>query len=125
MTDRIIIVNEAIQTPDNRPYWIIPDVLRGIENPPEFSTGGVSKIFFATHPATFRYWLWKEESKGGPILDGSRIEIEQRDGYRVYSIEDVEKLAHAFARAGYIDGDRLGKIVLMVKTCAQMYGIPL
>lgn len=125
MTDRIVVVNEAIMTPDNRPYWVMPEVLAAIPNLPMFSIGVVAQAFFGMHPDTLRYWVWREIKKGGPILDGNRMEIRSNGKYRIYSIADVERLAHALAQAGYIDGERLGRIILMVKTNAQMFGVPL
>ena len=125
MADRIVVVNELVMTPDGRPYWITPEILRAFPHIPKFNISVVAKAFFGINSETLRYWVWKEIKSGGPILDGSRMEISRKGKYRVYSIADIERLAHALAQAGYIDGERLVRIVLMVKTSAQMYGVPL
>jgi hypothetical protein len=123
MADHIVVVNQSIMTPDNRPYWITPEIVSVAENNFVFATGTVAEAFFGVPVTTLRWWLWKENLKGGLKLDGSPFAIRQINKNRVFTIGDIERLGHALAQAGHIDGDRLGKIVLMVKTHAQLAGM--
>jgi len=125
MADRILIVKESIMTPDNRPYWITDELVSVSPNNFSFLTATVAEVFFGVPANRLRWWLWKEREKGGLTLDGKPFNLRRSSNYRVFNIGDVEKLAHALAQAGHIDGDRLSKIILMVKTHAQLAGMPL
>lgn len=42
-------------------------------------------------------------------------------GFRYYTLSDIEKMAHALASRDAIDGSQFGQTLLLVKTSAQIY----
>ena len=66
------------------------------------------------------------------ILDGKelifkRLKTESEDPNkptaRYYTLADIERMGHALAQQEIIDGVRLCHLIVMVRSCARMYGI--
>ncbi len=131
---------ETIRPPDNRRFWLYDEDFlvddRGLHKP-RFTVQEVSKVFFGKGPDWLR---WRSRANADPrhpdgyfVLDGKPLEIKRmpaREGRqnepitaRYYTLADIERMAHALAQQGAIDGGQLGNIVLMVKACARIYGI--
>lgn len=96
---------------------------------PNFSVSEVAKVFFAQDPDWLRWRLKK--SKGNPhgffVLDGKpiperRTDNGTKDGFRYYTLSDIEKMAHALAQNGGISGARLMHIMGIIKNMLKLYG---
>lgn len=108
---------------------------------PHFSVQEVSKFFFGNGPDWFRWRMRPDDKKivnedgtttivkgkypdGYFILDGKKIEPKRTPaGARYFTLADIERMAHALAQGGHIDGAELTNIVVLVKTCAKVYGV--
>lgn len=114
---------------------------------PHFSVLEVAKVFFGCGPDWFRWRMRPDDHKvKGPdgkylrnpdgtfvmekgdypegyfVLDGEKIEPKRTEaGARYFTLADVERMAHALAQGGQIDGAQLTNTVMMVKACAKIY----
>jgi hypothetical protein len=102
---------------------------------PHYSVQEVAKFFFG-RTADWLRWRYlsdeKTDKKTGEItpakhpdgyfvLDGVPLEPKKSlTGYRWYTIADVERMAHALAQNGAIDGWQLDNIVNLVKAAASV-----
>lgn len=100
-------------------------LMEGIEvGPPWFSVSEVGKFFFARSP----HWIrWREE-KGFFTLDGVAIgttrtkkNVKGGAGQRRYNLADVEKIGHALAEKGAIDGNQLRRTLHLVESEARLW----
>lgn len=63
------------------------------------------------------------------ILDGKPMEFKRKpsptgsETARYFTLADIERMAHALAQQGIIDGTRLSLIVLQVQACARTWGV--
>lgn len=107
---------------------------------PHFSVQEVAKTFFGNGPDWLRWRMRPDDKRvkqpdgsvlvvkgkypeGYFILDGKKIEPKRTDaGARYFTLADVERMAHALAQGGHIDGAQLQNIVVLVKTLAKVYG---
>lgn len=65
-----------------------------------------------------------EHPDGFFILDGEPLEFKRTDpGARYFTLADIERMAHALAQGGHIDGARLALVTKMVVTCARLHGV--
>lgn len=86
---------------------------------PTYSISEVGKFFFA-HPAS---WVRHLERTGKFSLDGQPIDITRTEnGRRVYTLPDVEKMAHALAQNGYLSGEQLVNVLLQIQQQAKVWG---
>lgn len=116
---------------------------------PHFSVLEVSKVFFGNGPDWFRWRMRPDDKKvKGPdgkylrnedgtfvmkkgdfpdgyfVLDGVPIQPKRTEaGARYFTLPDIERMAHALAQGEQIDGAQLMNTLMMVKTCAKMYGV--
>lgn len=116
---------------------------------PRYSVQEAAKFFFASGPDWLRWRMRPDDKKakdeqGNPILDehGNHVMVEGEHphgyfvldgepiefartsaGARYFTLYDIERMAHALAQGGQIDGAKLTQITRIVKTTAQMYGI--
>ena len=104
-------------------------MLAGIDTStrPVYSVAEVSKVFFARSP----HWVRWVERKGWLVLDGEQVgtyrkpvgdDVKPGNGYRQYCLSDIEKMAHALAQHGAIDGDQLMNALRIVAAQARLYG---
>lgn len=130
--------NEQIRPPDGSRFWLSDDMFllddKGLPRP-RFSVQEVSKCFFGKGSDWLR-WRSRPDPKGKHpdgffVLDGKPLDVKRLPGKnkgeentaRYYTLADVEKMAHALAQQGAIDGGQLANIILMVKVCARIWGI--
>lgn len=96
-------------------------ILEGLDvsREPVFTVSEVAKVFFGRSP----HWVRWRERKGFFILDGEEVGTHRTDeGARRYTLADVEKMAHALAQKEAINGAQLANALLMVRTCAKVWG---
>lgn len=107
--DRVILADRRID-PDN----LIMDGIDDTEYP-LYSVGEMAKVFFGMSTHWVR-WMDKD-----PIMYGEeRVGDRRRNGARVYSLSDVEKMAHAWAQAGRIKTPKLRAALETVKAQARV-----
>jgi hypothetical protein len=96
-------------------------ILDGIDvtREPMFTVSEVAKVFFARSP----HWIRWRERKDYFVLDGERVGGQRTDeGARRYNLADIEKMAHALAEKGAINGAQLTNALLLVQTEARVWG---
>lgn len=87
---------------------------------PIFTVSEVTKLFFRRKPA----WLRWREAQGDFRLNGKRVGVTRQKGSndrRLYTLRDVELMAHALAERGQIDAVELRRILRAVKALAQLH----
>jgi hypothetical protein len=96
-------------------------ILEGIDvaREPVFTVSEVAKVFFARSP----HWVRWRERKGFFVLDGEDVSGQRTDdGARRYNLADIEKMAHALASKGAINGAQLTNALLLVQIEARVWG---
>lgn len=100
-------------------------ILEGVDvsREPVFTVSEVARFFFARTA----HWVRWRERRGFFVLDGEPVG--ERDtlpngklAARSYNLADVEKMAHALASKGAINGAQLANALLLVKTEAKLWG---
>jgi hypothetical protein len=86
---------------------------------PFFTKGQVCIVFFAKNGN----WLNNLEANGKLMLDGQLIVPRRRvaSNVRVYTLSDVEKIAHGLAQSGYLPGERLRATLQVIRAMARLY----
>lgn len=93
---------------------------------PNFGTQETSKIFFAKGPdwLRWRYHPAADFPDGYFVLDGTILEPKRSNSdQRYYSLADIERMAHALAQNGAIDGERLMSIISLTLLSAHLYEV--
>jgi hypothetical protein len=137
-----IVVRDAdlgvVATPAGK-YWFYDEMFPVDKNGrqvPSFSVQEVSKFFFGRNPDWLR-WRYRsdertlksgevrgEHAHGFFVLDGEPLEPKRtKTGYRYYSLADVERMAHALAQNGALDGMQLANIIALVRACAAIHHV--
>lgn len=96
-------------------------ILEGVDvsEEPLFAISEVAKMFFARSP----HWIRWRERKGDFNLDGEDVSGGRtQTGLRKYTLADIEKIAHALAEKGAINGAQLNTVLLLVQTEARLWG---
>jgi hypothetical protein len=100
-----IVIGDAAIDPDK---WLFPHPLEptkpGAVVRPVFTVNEVGKFFFARSAAWMRTSERKATLDGEPLVDFLGRVVGER---RYYTLYDIERIAHAFAQAGVISGERL------------------
>lgn len=121
----IIVVAEEKEL--DRHYWIREEFLPLDKNKnfrPTFRQGEVAKFFFGRRIDWLRKKIKEAEQDGVLMLDGQPFNIRRsKGGQRVFSLAEVEYLAHALAQANAISGPFLQRTVMAVRQCAILYGV--
>lgn len=94
-------------------------MLEGIDTSkkPLFSVSEMASFFFARSP----HWVRWLEGEDRMVLDGVPLtSIRTRANARKYDLALIEKIAHALASNGTIDGTQLRRALLLVKIQAVM-----
>lgn len=95
---------------------------------PNFSVNEVAKFFFGlgAHWLRWRYHPSRSDRypDGYVVLDGAPLESKRTPhNIRYYTLPDVERLAHALAQTGAISGEKLVKVVELVRAEARVHGV--
>lgn len=92
---------------------------------PLFSVSEVSKTFFGRSP----HWIRWLEGEGAFMLDGEKVGDRRKPGgkknevgARVYNLSDIEKMAHALASKGHINGAQLANALVIIQAIARIWG---
>lgn len=124
MTDMALIeplpLGETVVVTDAR---LDPDklMLDGVDTAkePHFTVSEVAKVFFARTS----HWIRWLESQQAFILDGENVAERRTDkGARVYTLADVERMTHALAVNGKINGAQAANALHIVQTIARVWG---
>jgi len=88
---------------------------------PMFSIGEAAKVCFARSPQ----WLRLHEAQGHFLVGGEGPVIGRREGKfaRVYSLADLEAIAHALAYHRVISGRRLLSVLYVLRGIGEIYGL--
>lgn len=118
MTEPLVIADPALLFPEGQQFWTTPEMVNG-QGRPVFTISVVAEVFFARSV----HWARLMQRKGWMVLDGEPLEIPTTTaGAKAFRLYDIERMAHALAENGGIDGQQLSRTVLLVKTVAQNYG---
>ena len=98
---------------------------------PFFSVHEVAKIFFAMSSSWLRLKLNPEPGRPhGSFLDVHgkpmvfrRRDPEKSDSARVFTLADVEQMAHSLNELGDIDSARLAQVLRIVHAVADLFGL--
>lgn len=148
----LVLAAPELLMPEGKRFWLDDEMFpldkKGLPSP-HFSVQEVAKFFFGNGPDWMRWRMRPDDKKvKGPdgkylrnpdgsfviekgeypegyfVLDGKKIEPKRTEaGARYFTLADVERMAHALAQGGHIDGAQLTNIVVLVKTVAKVYGI--
>lgn len=92
---------------------------------PTYTVQEAAKFFFGKGADWLR-WRTKhtpDNPQGFFVLDGEPLPDRRTDaGFRYYTLADIERMAHALAQNGGIDGGTLQAIIDQVKTSCRIYG---
>lgn len=101
-------------------------ILEGIDTSegPLFSVTEAGKVFFGRSG----HWIRWRERDGALVLDGvpvgrgRRAGKKKSEGYRSYSLTDIEQMTHALCQNGAIDGAQLLHALRVVQSISRVYG---
>lgn len=122
------VLGTHLDPPGGRRFWLYDSMLpegRKGQVKPTFTITQVAKIFFA-RSADWLRWLGAQHEKEGGIfeLDGEELVIKRTEsGNRVYTLVDVERLAHALLQHHKISGIQFSTTIGLVRLMAFQYGI--
>lgn len=137
----LVLAQADIALPEGRRFWTEPEMFpvttkinkfgkeEEVLPEPSFTVQEVAKFFFGKGPDWLRWRARPNKTthpKGYFVLDGKVLEPSRTQaGFRYYTLADVERMAHALAQTGAIDGQALVHAVVMVKHCALINDIDL
>ncbi len=113
VTEYVVVLDERI--PEDRL------ILEGINvsEAPTFTVSEVAKFFFGRSS----HWVRWREKNGIFVFEGQRVGNKRTDSdIRIYTLDDVEKMAHALAEQGHITATELSNILRLVLTEARVWG---
>lgn len=148
----IVADPETLALPEGQRFFLSDDMFPKdkTDHPvPRFKVKEVADVFFGKSPDWLRWRLRPDDRKvKGPdgeylrnddgtfvmekgdhpegyfILDGEKMDFKRTEpGARYFTLADIERMAHALAQGGHIDGATLSLVVRMVVTCAKLHGI--
>lgn len=117
-----------VNPPGGKRFWLEDSMLpsgRLGQIKPLFKIGEVAKIFFARSPDWLRGLGTQQEREGGVFeLDGAPLEFKRTgSGARIYTLVDVERLAHALLEHGKIDVQQFVSAINIMRWMAYCYRI--
>lgn len=129
---QVVMVNPTAITMDANPpgrvFWLedhmLPVDRRG-QVKPTFKVAEVARVFFA-RSADWLRWLGTRHDRDGGVLelDGKPLIINRTEsGSRVYTLVDVERLAHALLQHGQIDAQQFVAAINIIRWIAFNYRI--
>lgn len=103
--------------------YLPPDrfLLDGIDTSegPTFTVSEAGKVFFNRGA----HWMRWSEKEGHMQLDGVEVGTTRTPvGARVYTLTDIEQVAHALASNHAINGAHVVNVLLVVQAMARLYG---
>lgn len=122
MPEPMVLVDAAVRTPPDRPFWTTEDMWDPDRWWPTWSNSTAAMTFFGFSKHTLIRHLGNGNNCSE--LTGA-VEPPRRPGgvapwaWRLY---DIERMAHALAANHAINGSKLARAVLIVKTCAELHG---
>lgn len=143
----LVIADPEQENAPESGFWTTPDMYytdpSGVPIP-SFSVQEAAKCFFGRTPVWLR-WRMRSNNTVDPVtgeviegdhphgyfvLDGEVIEPKRLCDYsdtsnsnaRVFTLHDIERMAHALAQDGTIDGTTLSIMVNIVRNVARIYG---
>jgi hypothetical protein len=137
--DRVGILADGL-TPEGRDYWIYPEMLQTDKNGvlvPSYTVKEVALVFFAKSADWLR-WRSRPVHPHEPqephsdrcrpdgyfVLDDEPIVPERTEhGARVYSLANVERMAHALTQNGGMSTEELIETIMIIKWTARRYKI--
>lgn len=118
MTEPLVIADPALLSPPGQRFWTTPEMVDA-KGRPTFPIGVVAEVFFARSV----HWARLMQTKGWMVLDDEPLDIPKTEaGAKAFRLYDIERMAHALADNGAIDGQQLSRTVLLVKTVGQNWG---
>lgn len=118
MSEPLVIADPELLAPPGQRFWTTAEMVDK-KGRPTFTISEVSKFFFARTV----YWARWAQHKGLLVLDGEPLEVPTTvAGAKAFRLYDVERMAHALAANGAIDGQQFARSVILVKTCGQNWG---
>lgn len=148
MPEPIIIAEPDLLNPPDGRFWLHDEqftrdhkdlLVKGDRKGrivPNFSVQETAKFFFGRSSDWLR---WRYESddvrdeegsiikpgrhpNGFFVLDGVPLEPKKApSGYRYYTLADIERMAHALAQNGVLDGTELSMVIQLVKLVSQIW----
>ena len=123
------VISDDLNPPD-RDYWVYDDMCAKDKSGtpvPNYSVQDAAKVFFA-RSADWLRWRGRPNMPKHPdgyfVLDGVKIEEKRTEaGARVYTLADVERMAHALAQNEALDGRALTNVIMIVKWQARLYEV--
>ncbi len=115
--DRIVVERAK---PKPKPKQRQRRILHGIDvsKKPLYTVSEVAKFFFARSA----HWIRWREKEGDLKLNGKQVGNGRTEGNaRVYTLVDVENMAHALMRNNAIDLDQLDYALALVEAEARLY----
>lgn len=112
MSDTVVVTDTRL---DSEKF-----MLEGIDvsEGPQFTVSEVAKVFFGRSS----HWVRWLEGQGGFVLDGEVVGTARTaKGARVYDLSDIEKMTHALAQQGKINGAQAANALLIVQTIARVW----
>lgn len=117
-----------VNPPEGKRFWLEESMLpsgRLGQIKPTFKIGEVAKTFFARSPDWLRGLGTQQEREGGVFeLDGEPLEFKRTDsGARIYTLVDVERLAHALLEHRKIDVQQFVSAINIMRWMAYAYRV--
>lgn len=138
----IVLSSDDLSPKDGRTYFLDDSDFKIDEKTgmhvPNFAVQEVAKCFFGKEADWLRWRMRPDKPRtdgtqtypeGAFVLDGKPMEFKRKpsphggETARYFTLADVERMAHALAQQGIIDGTRLSLIVLQVQACARTWGV--
>lgn len=86
---------------------------------PLFTVGELGKVFFARSA----HWVRWLETNGKLVFDGEPVGGRRtKSGARVYTLNDIEVIAHGLKQQGVITVAQLTNALVMVQTLSRQWG---
>jgi hypothetical protein len=141
-----LIISTHDLLPPGRRFWLDDSMFAFDEKTqmiiPHFSVQETAKVFFGKGPDWLRWRMRPDKPndvgnqrfpEGYFLLDGEPMDFKRKptsrrgrsddNTARYFTLADIERMAHALTQVGAMDGVRLANIVMMVRTCARLYGV--
>lgn len=121
MPQPLVLVDAAVRTPPDRPFWTTPDMWEPERWWPTWTNAYAAQTFFGFSKHT----LIRHLKEGNHVsANTGEVSPPRRSGgvepyaWRLY---DIELMAHALLANGKISAGTASRAILMVKTCAELH----
>lgn len=116
-----------VMPPRGRRFWVTDEMVMTSKSrtgkvKPTFSIAVLARVFFAKSSDWVRYMDTRDEE--GFYLDGELLTPTRSEaGSRIYTLADVEKMAHALLQNSRIDLMHFAATIQIIKSMAYLYRI--